>query len=117
MSKRVFIIVEGQTEEAFVREMLQSWFAGQGIHDIRAVKIQTSPGHKGGFVNYDHLKNDIVRLLRGEGDVVVTTLVDYFRIPSSVPQYHCVGNRDRTNSPTLPPLQILARHYCRCRKN
>ncbi len=87
MNSRIFIIVEGQTEEAFVKEILQPWFAGQDIHDVRAIKISTSRGHKGGFVNYDHLKNDVTRLLRGEKNVVVTTFVDYFRLPTNVPGF------------------------------
>ncbi len=87
MIKRVFIVSEGQTEESFVKEILQPWFADQGIHDVRAVKISTSRGHKGGFVNYDHLKNDVTRLLKSEKDILVTTFVDYFRLPTNMPGF------------------------------
>jgi len=87
MNSRLFIIVEGQTEEAFVKEILQPWFAAQHIHDVRAIKISTSRGHKGGFVNYEHLKNDAIRLLKGEKDAFVTTFVDYFRLPTNVPGF------------------------------
>lgn len=80
--KRLFIVVEGQTEEAFVNELLVPYFIQNGIYDVRPVLIQTSKGHKGGFVNYDHLKNDLLRLLKSQGsDVVVSTFVDYFRCP------------------------------------
>lgn len=80
--KRLFIVVEGQTEEAFVNEMLAPYFRQNGIFDVRPVLIQTSRGHKGGFVNYNHLKNDLRRLLKSQGsDVVVTTFVDFFRCP------------------------------------
>lgn len=80
--KRLFIFVEGQTEEAFVKELMAPYFIQNGIYDVRPVIIQTSKGHKGGFVNYEHLKNDILRLLKSQGqDVVVTTFVDFFRCP------------------------------------
>lgn len=81
--KRLFIVVEGQTEEAFVKELMTPYFMQSGIYDIRPVLIQTSKGHKGGFVNYVHLKNDLLRLLKSQGqDVVVTTFVDFFRCPA-----------------------------------
>ena len=80
--KRLFIVVEGQTEEAFVKELMTPYFAQTGIYDVRPVIIQTSKGHKGGFVNYEHLKNDLLRLLKSQGqDVIVTTFVDFFRCP------------------------------------
>ncbi len=80
--KRLFIVVEGQTEEAFVKELLIPYFISNGIYDVRPVLIQTSKGHKGGFVNFKHLKNDLHRLLKSQGqDVIVTTFVDFFRCP------------------------------------
>ncbi len=80
--KRLFVVVEGQTEEAFVKELLVPHFNKNGIFDVRPILIHTSKGHKGGFVNYGHLKNDLLRLLKSQGpDVVVTTFVDFFRCP------------------------------------
>lgn len=80
--KRLFIVVEGQTEEAFIKELVSPYFMQNEIYDIRPVLIQTSKGHKGGFVSYEHLKNDLFRLLKSQGqDVIVTTFVDFFRCP------------------------------------
>lgn len=81
MKKRLYIVVEGQTEEEFVKDLLAPFFIQ---HDIYAypVIIHTSKGHKGGFVNYQHLRNDITKLLLSQGqDVIVTTFVDFFRCP------------------------------------
>ncbi len=81
MSKRLYIIVEGQTEEEFVNDLMAPYFQDHGIY-IYPVIIHTSRGHKGGFVNYIHLKNDINKLLKSQGDdVVVSTFVDFFRCP------------------------------------
>lgn len=81
MSKRLYIVVEGQTEEEFVKDIIVPFFQQRGIY-VYPVIIHTSKGHKGGFVNYDHLRNDINRLLKSQGqDVIVSTFVDFFRCP------------------------------------
>lgn len=81
MSKRLYIVVEGQTEEEFVKDLMAPYFQDHGIY-IYPMIIHTSRGHKGGFVNYEHLKNDINKLLKSQGDdVVVSTFVDFFRCP------------------------------------
>lgn len=93
--KRLFFVVEGQTEEEFVNQIIAPYFRGKGIYDVRATMISTSKGHKGGFVNYAHLKNDILRLLK-EKEVVVTTFVDFFRLPNSIPKYNILSKiRDK----------------------
>lgn len=90
--KRLFIIVEGQTEEEFVKELLRNYLYRYGIQSVTPIAIHTGGRHhKGGFVNYDHLKNDAMRLLRSQkDDIFVTTFVDFFRIPSSVPGYETI---------------------------
>ena len=92
--KRLFIVVEGQTEEEFVNVLLSPYLNNFGIYDVRATKITTSKGYKGGFVNYQHLKNDVMRLLNQSGkDVIVTTFVDLFKLPASVPDFVNISNK------------------------
>jgi hypothetical protein len=83
---RLIIIVEGKTEQEFVNEILKPYFYGLGFYDVAAMQIQTSKGFKGGFVSYLHLKRDVLRLLY-EPNTLVTTFVDYFRIPTTMPNY------------------------------
>ncbi len=85
--KRLIIIVEGQTEEEFVKSLLCPYLAGFRIYDVRAIKIQTSRGYKGGLVNYEHFRRDIWNILKREQEVVVTSLVDFFRMPTNFPGY------------------------------
>lgn len=85
--KRLIIIVEGQTEKEFVEKSLRNFFVSHEIFDVRAIMIQTSKGHKGGFVNYEHLKNDIENILKSERDVIVSMFVDYFKIPTNFPKF------------------------------
>jgi hypothetical protein len=92
--KRLIIIVEGQTEEEFVNQVLAPYFNSKSILSVVPIKIATSSTSKGGFVNYQHLKNDILKRIR-ETDVIISTFVDYFRIPTSIPNYavcHRLGN-------------------------
>lgn len=86
--KRLYFVVEGFTEREFVNNTLLPYFVSKEIYDVRAVEITTSKGHKGGFVNYEHLKNDVDNFLKSEKDIIVTTFVDFFKIPTSVPNYH-----------------------------
>lgn len=85
--KRLIIIVEGQTEKEFVEKSLRHFFISHGIYDVRAIMIQTSKGNKGGFVNYDHLKNDLNNILNSEREIIASMFVDYFRLPTSFPKY------------------------------
>lgn len=85
--KRLIVIVEGQTEEEFVNNLLCPYLEKFAIYDVRAIKIQTSRGYKGGVVNYEHFKRDISTILKREQAIVVTSLIDFFRLPTNFPGY------------------------------
>ncbi len=85
--KRLIIIVEGQTEKEFVEKSVRKYLQIIGIYDVNAIMIQTSKGNKGGFVNYEHLKNDLNTILSSEKDVIVSMFVDFFRMPTNFPNY------------------------------
>jgi len=57
------VVVEGQTEETFVRDVLAPYWGTRGIYAV-ARCIETSRKHgrvfKGGGRNYDKLRRDIV---------------------------------------------------------
>ena len=82
--KRIEIIVEGQTEMTFVKEVLAPYICEKLNNNctVNPIRIHLGQSGRGGFVNYMHLKNDINNLLKSKDkDLVVTTFVDYFRIP------------------------------------
>lgn len=85
--KRLIIIVEGATEQEFVNQYLLPYLNKFGIYDVTPIEITTNRKLKqrGGFVNYDHLKNDIKKSLHE--NCYVTTFVDFFRIPNNCPGY------------------------------
>lgn len=87
--KRLYIVVEGQTEQEFVNTLLRPWLNGFGILNVQPILIKTSKHGRGGHVNAAHLMNTINGLLResSDRDLVVTTFVDFFRIPDNMPGY------------------------------
>lgn len=87
--KRLNIVVERQTEQSFVNEVLAPYMRSRGLFSITPILISTSKTGKGGFVNYQHLKNKVKGLLSNPDDdkLIVSTFVDFFRIPNNMPGY------------------------------
>ncbi|UEM41449.1 DUF4276 family protein [Pectobacterium aquaticum] len=81
---RINVFVEGQTEETFVRDTLAPYFVRQGIY-LNAILAQTSRGHKGGIVSYGKVKHQITRLCQQDKKAWVTTLIDYYGLPTDFP--------------------------------
>ncbi|NPE60936.1 DUF4276 family protein [Dickeya dadantii] len=81
---RVNIFVEGQTEETFVRDVLAPAFAYQQIY-FTPILAQTSRGYKGGIVSYGKVKHQIERLCKQDPQAWVTTMIDYYGLPTDFP--------------------------------
>lgn len=87
MTKVLNIIVEGPTELGFVKECITPYFSDRNIYNIRPISIQTSPGHKGGDVRYARFKPLVETILRGKEDMIVTSLIDFYRLRTDFPNY------------------------------
>ena len=102
--KRLYIVVEGQTEQEFVNTLLRPWFNNYGILNVTPILIKTSKHGRGGHVNAEHLKNTINGLLHETNDrnLLVTTFIDFFRIPDNMPGYDAaMQNADSSNQVTV----------------
>jgi len=81
MSKRVLILVEGQTEERFVKDVLGPAFFERELFLNATIlvtkRVKGGPNFKGGVTNYAKFKNDTQRLLNSAGGALVTTMLDY----------------------------------------
>lgn len=82
--KRLVVIVEGDTEKEFMDQVLFPYLTGKGIYDCVAFKIKHT---KGGMVRYNHLKTDILNVIR-EKNVFVTTFIDFYALPTDFPGYN-----------------------------
>jgi len=79
----VYIIVEGRTEQTFIREVLGPVFGYKGLF-LYPVLIG-NPGHKGGDIRFRRAENDIGNFLKQRSDIYVSTMFDYFRIDPGWP--------------------------------
>lgn len=80
---RVYVLVEGQTEQAFVRDVLTPTLSTHGIYP-QAVLLG-KPGHKGGIRSFAVVQRDISNLLKQDANAFVTTLFDRYGLPSDWP--------------------------------
>ncbi|PJF20772.1 MAG: hypothetical protein CUN56_14490 [Phototrophicales bacterium] len=80
--KLIHVLVEGQTENDFVRDILQPHLRKFEIQvKSSIVKTKHLPGqaaHKGGVVSYNHVKRDLRKLLGSSNLEIVTTLIDFY---------------------------------------
>lgn len=86
--KRVLLLVEGQTEETFVKTVLAPYFWAfeTAIEVTRVVtkRVQGRRAYRGGCLNYSQVKADLQRLL-SSNPAAVTTLFDYYALPDDFP--------------------------------
>ncbi len=100
MSKRALILVEGQTEERFVKDVLAPEFYDKGLYIQPTIlvtkRVKDGANFKGGVTNYAKFRNDLMRLLNRAGGALVTMLLDYYGLPSDFPGMH---DRPRNGTP------------------
>ena len=92
MPKKILILVEGQTEEIFVKTKLEPYFSPKDIFIIPTIistkKVLSGPDHKGGITSYDQVKRDLLPLLHDSSADTVTTMIDYYALPNNFPGYN-----------------------------
>lgn len=79
----IVAIVEGKTEEIFIKNILQPHLANRNIFTTPI--IVSKPGQKGGDVKFARVKNDIERHLKQRPDTYLTLFVDFYGIKSDWP--------------------------------
>lgn len=82
--RRVVVVCEGQTEEAFISRVLFPALAGSGVH-LQGITIETSPGHKGGALRYSRLLPALRNALASGRLIAVTTLIDFYKLSTDFP--------------------------------
>lgn len=97
---RLNFIVEGQTEETFVRDQLKPHLAQRSIWaSVRCVQTSRKPNtkYRGGLRRYSQARDDISRWMREQPqpkhhDVRFTTMFDLFRLPDDFPGHHAAAS-------------------------
>jgi hypothetical protein len=91
--RQIGILVEGQTESAFVSEILAPYLQAFDIF-VTPVIVKTSrradgTTFKGGGMVWKHYENDLRRLLRASHYRCVSILVDFYAYPRNAPGVAC----------------------------
>ena len=81
----VVVLVEGPTEQRFVKQLLGPYMADLGVY-LTPI-ILDKPGEKGGDIKFARVKNDIGKHLKQRKDTWITLLVDYYGIREDWPGY------------------------------
>ncbi|MBK6771827.1 MAG: DUF4276 family protein [Ignavibacteria bacterium] len=79
--RAIYIVVEGQTEEEFVNNLIRKYFLTKNIYDVRAIGMK-------GNVRYSRYKINIINLLKSQSDILVTSLIDFFHLHTDFPKYY-----------------------------
>ncbi|NOK21695.1 DUF4276 family protein [Corallococcus carmarthensis] len=87
--KRILILVEGQTEETFVREVLAPHLLLLGVamtpRIVVTKYVKEGGSFKGGVPQYGLVQGDLRRLLGDKGAACVTSMLDYYGLPKDFP--------------------------------
>ena len=104
--KRALVLVEGSTESNFVKQVLLEYFLALGLHlaptIARTKQVVTGRDFRGGVTSFGKFKNDLSRLIYSRGDALVTTMIDYYRLP---PDFPALGSR--ATAPALERVQQI----------
>jgi hypothetical protein len=77
---RIRVLVEGQTEQTFIKDILIPYFDTRQIY-LHAVKLR----RQGGITPYERAKEVIVRSLKEDAALICTTMVDFYGMPTDWP--------------------------------
>jgi hypothetical protein len=86
---RAYVLVEGQTEETFIKRVLGPQLAAADLFLtpilVATKRVKEGRKFKGGVTRYEPVRRDLLRLLNDRGAVAVTTMIDYYGLPGDFP--------------------------------
>lgn len=96
LMRKVHILVEGQTEETFIKSIIQTHLYSFNIFlnpvIITTKKTKSGKKFKGGIISYQKVKNELEKLLKDSSAIAITTMIDYYGLPDDFPGYSSVYN-------------------------
>jgi len=81
--RRVSVVVEGQTEESFVKNILAPVLYQHKVY-LTPI-ILGPPGHKGGNTNYARVKKDVILQLKQDQAAYCSTMLDFYGLGRGFP--------------------------------
>lgn len=92
---RVHVVVEGPTEESFIKDVLSQALWPREVYLIPI--ILGPPGHKGGNPNYARVKKDLVTLLKQDSTAYSLTMLDFYGLGDGFPGLPLPANLPNTD--------------------
>jgi hypothetical protein len=80
---RVYVIVEGSSEESFVNNVLAEVLWPRQVY-ATGIRLGTV-GHRGGRTSYVRLRTDLIRQLKEDRSALCSTMVDFYGIGPGFP--------------------------------
>jgi len=81
------ILVEGQTEEKFIKELLVPYFENKSIYLVPIIvstsRRKSGSKYKGGVVSFGQIKSELLKRLKDSSASMVTTMIDYYGLDNS----------------------------------
>ncbi|HSW88277.1 MAG TPA: DUF4276 family protein [Candidatus Saccharimonadales bacterium] len=91
MIKKIVVLVEGQTEERFAKSILAPHLLTKDIFltvtILNTKTVKDGANFKGGIINYAKVRNDLKRLFHDTSATLVTTMLDYYALPTDFPAF------------------------------
>ncbi len=86
---RLLMLVEGQTEETFVKRSLAPYLAERGVYVQPPVVLWTKRmpdggGFRGGVSSWNQIRRNLLPLA-GDSNAWLTTLLDFYGLPAGLP--------------------------------
>ncbi len=89
--QQVIILVEGPTEEAFVKEVLRPYLQNYKVWltptIVNTKIVKEGKNFKGGSVYFGKVQRDLTRILK-DTSVYVTTFFDFYRLGTDFPMFN-----------------------------
>ncbi len=106
---RLLILVEGETEETFVNEVLAPYLFSRGFSrvDARIMGNARLRSKRGGVRGWPEVRSEILRHLRSDDHIYVTTLVDSYGMPGDQRRAHSWPGRQEA---AVLPFQEKGNH-------
>ncbi|HUT52093.1 MAG TPA: DUF4276 family protein [bacterium] len=103
---KVLILVEGQTEEEFIRQLVYDYLWPKNVFiqpkSIPTRRVVSGPDYKGGLRSYPKINGEIRRLLGDSSASAVTMMYDYYGLPTDFP-----GRRNLKGKDGFQKVRIL----------
>jgi len=93
------MLVEGKTEQGFCLKLLAPHFGttGFGLNP----RIIGKPGQKGGIRSFSRVIPELTALAKQEPNCIITTMFDYYALPSNWPGLSESKSREHEDKPAI----------------